>query len=131
MIYTELGTRLGTDGFSNIRYDFMPNNEDNIILIKNSSTPQIPEVQGHDTDVTGIQIMVRNTNAQTAMSTARSIYEFLVDFRNDKLVNEGLHVIYTLCDQPVSYVGPDEQNRHLYSVYFSFRHARYVVEGFP
>lgn len=122
-----VGIRLVEEGITTpIRYNFYPEQPDDIILLRLVSTPQIPEVQGHDTDMTGVQFIFRGTDSTATEELAKQVYDIFVQLKAEHLCAEGPYVIYTLCDQNVNYIGPDDDFRHEFTMYFTFRHHRYI-----
>jgi hypothetical protein len=100
---------------------FMPDSPDNVVVVRDESAPLIPESQAYNVDASGIQILVRNQNQVTARNTTFSIHNLIAGFTNDTFVTGGKGIVHTDITTTPSYIGPDDRNRHTWTVHYAFR----------
>lgn len=108
---------IGTDLF----WNHQPDDPDNCIIIYDETAPVPDEVSVFNTDVGGIQILVRNTDSETAHDTCISLHKQIAGFRNGRFAAGEPVVTKTDVVTPPSSLGNDGQDRYEYTAHYMMR----------
>jgi hypothetical protein len=119
-----IATYLQTGGYgtlaTNLFIDFQPPTPYNVVVVTGYSGPPPVRVIGQRApayDIPKVQILVRNENPGTALSTIESIYDYLEGVSS--LAIGGLNIVFIRAVQSRGlYLGKDSNNLTQYSLNF-------------
>ena len=110
----------GTDGVD-LFCDFMPDSPENNITLYNEQAASLPESDSLAIDRFGLQVMVRNSNSNTAMEKIMQIHRLITGFGGESLIAGGNIVSYiTLETSPFS-LGKDEKGLNKWTGHYNIR----------
>jgi hypothetical protein len=109
-------TKGGTGG--DIFYSFFPDvSADPSGCVAES--PGFPGPEGLPVYDSGVQVIVRGTNADTARQKAAAVYNEFHGLSNVALTSS--HIMFAEGTAPPFNIGPDKRGRHLFTMNFHFR----------